>query len=81
MNNEHLVSMANQIGSFFASYPDQDEAATEIASHLQRFWAPRMRLQLLAHVEQDNGAGLLDPVLASIRQHRVSLMPRAAAAE
>ena len=78
MNIEHLVTMANQIGAFFASYPDQEEARHEIASHLQRFWAPRMRLQLLAYVEQDRGAGLDPAVLAAIEENRVRLMPKAA---
>jgi formate dehydrogenase subunit delta len=77
MNTEHLVTMANQIGGFFESYPDQDEAAREIASHLQRFWAPRMRIALLGHVDASNGDGLHETVLASIRVHRAQLMPRA----
>ncbi|HEV7816426.1 MAG TPA: formate dehydrogenase subunit delta [Janthinobacterium sp.] len=77
MKTDHLVTMANQIGSFFESYPDQHEAATEIANHLARFWAPRMRLALLAHVDGSNGDGLHDTVLAAIRSHRAQLMPRA----
>jgi formate dehydrogenase subunit delta len=75
MNVHHLVTMANQIGTFFASYPDQEEASSEIASHLQRFWAPPMRRQLLEHVEQNEGEGLNPPVLASIRTHVARLTP------
>ncbi|MEY3651409.1 MAG: NADH-dependent formate dehydrogenase delta subunit FdsD, partial [Pseudomonadota bacterium] len=26
MNIEHLITMANQIGTFFKSYPDADQA-------------------------------------------------------
>ena len=70
MNIDHLVTMANQIGTFFSSYPDQDEAATEIASHLKRFWAPRMRQQLFAHIDAEDGAGLAPIVLAAIAAHR-----------
>ena len=43
MNIEHLVKMANQIGSFFSTMPDRDQAIADLASHLKRFWEPRMR--------------------------------------
>ena len=62
-----MIGEANQIGAFFASYPDQDEARGEIANHLQRYWAPPMRRQLLAHVAEHEGEGLDPAVLASIR--------------
>ncbi|HDR9806869.1 TPA: formate dehydrogenase subunit delta, partial [Burkholderia cenocepacia] len=42
MNSEHLIDMANQIGAFFESMPDRDEALTGIAEHIRRFWEPRM---------------------------------------
>lgn len=70
MNIENLVTMANQIGTFFESYPDQEEASNEIASHLRRFWAPRMRTQLYAHIDTEDGAGLAPNVLAAIAEHR-----------
>jgi formate dehydrogenase subunit delta len=70
MNIEHLVTMANQIGTFFASYPDQREASTEIASHLKRYWAPRMRNQLFEHIDHDGGEGLSPLVLTAISEHR-----------
>lgn len=70
MNIDNLVTMANQIGTFFASYPDQEEASTEIANHLQRFWAPRMRSQLYAHIDTEDGVGLAPIVLSSIAAHR-----------
>ncbi|MES2258267.1 MAG: formate dehydrogenase subunit delta [Pseudomonadota bacterium] len=78
MNIDHLVTMANQIGTFFLSYPDQDEAKAEIVGHLQRYWAPRMRKQLLEFVEMEQGAGLAPLVLEAIQAHRVRLMPLAA---
>ena len=76
MNTGHLVSMANQIGIFFESYQDQLEACDEIASHLQRYWAPRMRSQLLDHVDNNEGDGLRELVLSSIKTHRNKLEPR-----
>ena len=40
-----IVRMANQIATFFASYP-HDEAVQGVADHLTRFWDPRMRAHL-----------------------------------
>jgi len=50
--------MANQIGKFFVSQ-GADKAATAVADHLRKFWDPRMRAAIIAHVEA-GGAGL-DP--------------------
>jgi formate dehydrogenase subunit delta len=49
MSTEKLVRMANQIASFFRSYPE-DEAIHGIHDHLVAFWTPNMRAALLAHV-------------------------------
>ncbi len=49
MEIEHLVAMANQIADFFGAEPDKQEAAVQTASHLRRFWEPRMRKQIIAH--------------------------------
>ena len=70
MSIDNLVTMANQIGTFFSSYPDQAEGRTEIAKHLQRYWAPSMRKQLYAHVDLDAGDGLTPIVLDAIQEHR-----------
>ena len=43
MNSSNLIRMANQIGTFFESQPDRNEALEGLAQHLQRFWEPRMR--------------------------------------
>jgi formate dehydrogenase subunit delta len=74
MNIENLVTMANQIGTFFESYPDEDEASIEIFGHLRRFWAPRMRVQLLGHLDTHQGEGLSPIVLSSIQAHRAKLL-------
>jgi formate dehydrogenase subunit delta len=76
MDMENLVKMANQIGGFYESYPDQVEASNEIANHLKKFWEPRMRSQLLAHVDNQHGAGLSDILLSSISSHRIILQPK-----
>ncbi len=40
-----IVRMANQIATFFASYP-HDEAVHGVADHIAHFWDPRMRAHL-----------------------------------
>jgi formate dehydrogenase subunit delta len=66
MRVERLVSMANDIGAFFNSEADKAEAAKNIASHLRRFWDPRMRRQIVAHY-REGGAGLDDVVRSAVR--------------
>ena len=67
---DNLVRMANQIGDFFGTMKDRRQSLEEIAAHLRRFWEPRMRAALLAHLDRDAGAGLSDIVLDSLRAHR-----------
>jgi formate dehydrogenase subunit delta len=55
-----LVYMANQIGKFFTT-EDPKSAAAMIADHLNRFWDPRMRAEIVAYLEQ-GGKGLDGPV-------------------
>ena len=57
MNIEHLVKMANQIEAFFKAQTNPELAADGIADHIKRFWDPRMRKQIKAHVAA-GGAGL-----------------------
>jgi formate dehydrogenase subunit delta len=66
MRVERLVSMANDIGAFFNAESDKAEAAKNIASHLRRFWDPRMRRQIVAHY-REGGAGLDNVVRSAIR--------------
>lgn len=69
MNIEHLVTMANQIGDFYKSFPNQEEAKSDIAKHLINFWASSMRKQILAHVNDKAGEGLIPIVIEAIKQH------------
>ncbi|MGO4763033.1 formate dehydrogenase subunit delta [Cupriavidus sp. 2KB_3] len=74
MHIDNLIKMANQIGSFFEAMPDRDEALADIASHLKRFWEPRMRRALLAHVDATKGGEGLDPIVqAAVAKHRDKL--------
>jgi formate dehydrogenase subunit delta len=74
MDMKNLIHMANQIGDFFAAMPEQDEALQGIAGHLQRFWEPRMRSQLLEYVDAEDGKDLKPIVVAAIRAHRSKLL-------
>jgi formate dehydrogenase subunit delta len=58
MSPDKLVYMANQIGKFFA-HEGEAKAAADVADHLKKFWDPRMRTAILAHLAA-GGAGL-DP--------------------
>ena len=60
MSPDKLIYMANQIGKFFASQGPQ-QAVAGTADHIRKFWDPRMRAAIFAHLET-GGAGL-DPVV------------------
>lgn len=72
MDRSHLVRMANDIGSFFGSEPDTAVAAQSIAQHIERYWDPRMRRQIVAHY-RDGGEGL-----AETSRQAVALLAQAA---
>ncbi|MEW6037707.1 MAG: formate dehydrogenase subunit delta [Pseudomonadota bacterium] len=57
MHSENLVKMANNISAFFQAEPDHTEAVQEMVDHLHKFWEPRMRRQIIAHLEA-GGEGL-----------------------
>jgi len=59
MSPEKLVYMANQIARFFA-HEDEAKAVASIADHLTKFWDPRMRAAIVAHL-RSGGSGL-DPL-------------------
>ena len=60
MEQRDMIRMANQIASFFnGSGPDV--AVRDAAEHINKFWDPRMRQALLAHLAK-GGEGL-DPTI------------------
>lgn len=61
-----LVMMANQIGKFFAPQKTIDPVAG-ITDHLEKFWDPRMRTAIIAHLGR-GGAGLDPPVLEAVKR-------------
>ena len=69
---DKLIYMANQIGKFF--HAQGEKAAVEgIATHIKKFWEPRMRTAIIAHLD-GGGAGLDPQVKAAVE----SLRPNAA---
>jgi formate dehydrogenase subunit delta len=59
MRIERLVSMINDIATFFAADPEPGVAARAVESHISRFWEPRMRHQILEHYRR-GGSGLTE---------------------
>ncbi len=62
MDIHNLVKMANQIGAFFESMPDREQAKADIATHLKKFWDPRMRKAIVSSID-DGQAALLNPMV------------------
>jgi formate dehydrogenase subunit delta len=65
---DKLVYMANQIGKFFVSQ-GEDQAVVGIATHVKKFWEPRMRKAIYAHIDA-GGAGLDPNVRAALDRLR-----------
>lgn len=75
MDPGNLVEMANRIGAFFAAQPDRAEGLEGVATHLCKFWAPRMRRQLLEQLDRGEACGLSDLVREALALHRARLEP------
>ena len=73
MSPDKLVYMANQIGKFFA-HQGEEKAAAGIADHIEKFWDPRMRGAILAHL-RDGGAGLAPATRQAIARLRPVAVP------
>jgi formate dehydrogenase subunit delta len=69
--SQKLVYMANQIGQFFATQRN-DQAVAGITEHLAKFWDPRMRSAIVAHLDA-GGAGLLPLVKEAVENLRPGL--------
>jgi formate dehydrogenase subunit delta len=75
METTRLIKMANDIGAFFEVDKDSAKAAAGVADHIRKFWDPRMRRELLAHLDQRDGEGLKPIVLEALRTHGEELKP------
>jgi len=70
-----LVKMANQIGQFFSVQKNSDRVAAA-ADHLKRFWAPRMRANIVDYVAR-GGNDLNPTAFGAVKR----ISPQNAAAE
>lgn len=64
MQAEKLVNMTNQIVRAFA-VEGEAKAVVATADHLKLFWDPRMRREILAHLEA-GGEGLDEAARAAL---------------
>jgi formate dehydrogenase subunit delta len=60
--NAKLVRMANQIATFFKSQPEA-ERVQGVATHINKFWEPRMRKAFFELIEQGDAG--FDPIVIS----------------
>ncbi len=66
MQQQDMLRMANQIASFFnGSGPEL--AVKDAADHINKFWDPRMRAMLIAHL--DTGGEGLDATIVKAAAH------------
>jgi formate dehydrogenase subunit delta len=69
-HDDRLVYMANQIGKFFETQGHDKEVAG-VAEHIRKFWDPRMRKAIFAHIDA-GGAGLDPNVLEALKSLKVA---------
>ena len=65
-SSEQLVAMANDIADYFRSQ-GREAAIAGIATHIQRYWTPRMRAKLNAYIAT-GPAGLDELPLAALQR-------------
>jgi formate dehydrogenase subunit delta len=65
MKIDALIKMANQIADFFEGEAGADAPAA-VASHLRRYWEPRMRKDMIAHYDLNGGEGLDEVALKGV---------------
>jgi formate dehydrogenase subunit delta len=65
MNTHHLVKMVNEISAFWEAEAGAENAPNAIATHLRRYWDPRMRREIVAHYHAGAG-GLCDAARGAV---------------
>jgi formate dehydrogenase subunit delta len=85
MNIDLLIKMANQITDFWEGEAGHEVAVKEVATHLRRYWEPRMRAQMITYYHERQGSGLNDIAKAAVgvlaEQAAAQVKPAAAPAE
>ena len=64
----HLIKMINHISANLDYSGEESEAALKVLDHINRFWAPSMKLKIVKYVEVDGSR------LSSISKLAVSSM-------
>jgi len=79
--NDTLVRMANDIANFFRAQ-GEEKAIPGIADHVMKFWEPRMKKQIFAHLDE-GGAGLKPLTLKALEKLKADMhgMPTRAEAK
>ncbi|PID49036.1 MAG: formate dehydrogenase [Proteobacteria bacterium] len=49
----HLIKMLNQIALNNTYKDNYEQAAAKVASHVQRFWAPSMKAEIIRYANAD----------------------------
>jgi formate dehydrogenase subunit delta len=73
MEADKLVFMANQIASFFKSYPEED-ATVGIRDHIRAFWTPGMRRTFAERLHADP-QGIEPLVVAAMTERQTGESP------
>ncbi|BBO13781.1 formate dehydrogenase subunit delta [Bradyrhizobium sp. TM102] len=75
MSPDRLIYMANQIGKFFESQ-GHGKTVPGIAEHIKKFWDPRMKRAIFAHLDA-GGAGLEPDVRQALSSLKATSLPAA----
>jgi formate dehydrogenase subunit delta len=67
MDIQRLVKMLNEIAVFFDGAAGAEQAPQEIATHLKKYWDPRMRQQIIEHCRH-GAVGLSNVARAAVQQ-------------
>lgn len=83
MNISTLITMLNQMGTFFVSQPDQKKAEHDLAEHVRLFWEPRMRSAIFEFLAQhpdgkstEAQVKLMPIALSALKHHQERLQPQ-----
>ncbi|MDR4306543.1 formate dehydrogenase subunit delta [Chelatococcus sambhunathii] len=68
---DRLIYMANQIGWFFKSQPEE-KRVPGVLDHIQHFWDPRMRSEIFRHIDATGGTGIEPYPLEALMQLKLA---------
>jgi formate dehydrogenase subunit delta len=74
IDTERLVTMANQIGDFFAPYPHA-RRVEGVRNHLRNYWDPRMREAFFEYLDATGGPDVHEHVKEAAALVRADTAP------